>query len=377
MPPSLPPRAGRPAHRARPDLTLIRGLGGAPDASARPDGNHGRVTTAAAPPRRLYRRPDRGIAGGRGGRDRRPRRRLGPYSGSVRRPRGGRRPRGRAVRRVPDRRAAAPDAGPGRLPAWLEYVGAAHRRGRRSRRSRLVAARGRAVPPDPARLPRWRADLATGVRARTRPVALAVADVAVRRRTRRLGRIRLRPGAALVVAGAVRSLAKADFTALRDGAGRGGGHRGRAGADHRPVVDADGDPARRRARASASARRSARTSPRTCTTRCCRPSRSSSATPARRARSPGWPAARSGSCAPCSTGRGTRPGSSAERAAHRGRRGRGRLRDHGRRGRGRRRARWTTTSPRSPPRAARRWSTRPSTPGSTPCRCTPRSSRTR
>jgi hypothetical protein len=51
----------------------------------------------------------------------------------------------------------------------------------------------------------------------------------------------------------------------------------------------------------------------TCTTRCCRPSPSSSASPTSRARSPGWPGRRSASCAPGSTapagtGAACRPG---------------------------------------------------------------------
>ena len=48
---------------------------------------------------------------------------------------------------------------------------------------------------------------------------------------------------------------------------------------------------------SASARRSAPRWPRTCTTRCCRRSRSCRSAPTTRARSPRWPAARSASCA--------------------------------------------------------------------------------
>ena len=55
--------------------------------------------------------------------------------------------------------------------------------------------------------------------------------------------------------------------------------------------------ARRPSARSASARRSAPRSPRTCTTRCCRRSRSCRSAPATRARSPRSPAARSASCA--------------------------------------------------------------------------------
>ena len=110
---------------------------------------------------------------------------------------------------------------------------------------------------------------------------------------------------------------------------------------------------------------------------CCRRWRSSSGTPTSRARWPGWPAARSGSCGPGSTARrtGRRPGSPP-----RWRRSPARSRT---RTRCRSRAwwsatpRWTTGSARWSRRPGRRWSTRPSTPGWTRSRCTRRSSRRR
>ena len=109
---------------------------------------------------------------------------------------------------------------------------------------------------------------------------------------------RLALGSVLVLGGAFAVLAAADAV---DDAGidppRRGGHRRRAGAAARPVDRRS--PARGRARSAgrASAPRSGPTSPPSSTTRCCRPSPSSSA-----ARRPGrprpWrsPAARSASC---------------------------------------------------------------------------------
>ena len=195
----------------------------------------------------------------------------------------------------------------------------------------------RAVPADPARLPRRRADLAAGLRpdradaravARprsTRPAASGSVGCASPPGRAGRGRRRARAGP--------RRLHRRPGRAARDG---GHGHRPRAG--HRPVVDADGDAALRRS-ARAIRSRSAPTSPRTCTTRCCRRSPSSSATPTRRVRWPGWPADRNASCGPCSTATARRPGQFADAAAHGRGRGRGRVRDHGRRRARRRRRR--------------------------------------
>jgi signal transduction histidine kinase len=177
------------------------------------------VTTAAAPPRRLYRRPDRGIAGGVATG-------IAEHVGvSVRAIRisfvalavaGGLGVAlyGAYLIVVPP----APDAGPGRFPAWLEYVGAA---------IAAVAAVGVAassLPEGGLFLPILLACLGGALiwrqasepeRGRLRSLSRTSLTAG---RTHRLGKIRLAAGAALVVAGAVLVLAKADFSALRDGA---------------------------------------------------------------------------------------------------------------------------------------------------------------
>jgi signal transduction histidine kinase/phage shock protein PspC (stress-responsive transcriptional regulator) len=183
----------------------------------RHDGNHGAVTTAVATPRRLYRRPDRGIAGGVATG-------IAEHLGVSR----------RLVRFVFIALAiggglgialygaylivvpTAPDAGKGRLPAWLEYVVAG---------IAAVAAIGVAatsIPSGGLFVPTllaclggalmWR-QAAEPDRARLRnlPMSFAVGP------TNWQGRVRLAAGAALVIAGAVLVLARADVTAVRDG----------------------------------------------------------------------------------------------------------------------------------------------------------------
>jgi signal transduction histidine kinase len=181
------------------------------------DGNHGAVTTATEPTRRLYRRPDLGIAGGvatgiaehlglptrvvriafivlalAGGMG------IALY--------------GAYLIVVP----TAPDAGRGRYPAWLEYVVAG---------IAAVAAVGIAafkLPQNGLFLPAlfaclggaliWRqATEPDRARFRSLPRSLAFGSGDWR------GRIRLAAGAALVVTGAVLVLAREDFSAVRDG----------------------------------------------------------------------------------------------------------------------------------------------------------------
>jgi signal transduction histidine kinase len=182
------------------------------------DSNHGSVTTSAAPVRRVYRRPDRGILGGVA---------TGiaqhvgvptkviriafvllAFAGGL-----GIALYGAYLIVLP----TAPDAGRGRLPVWLEYVLAFV--------TALVA-----VGLADASLPNgalfapillacfggaliWRqASEPDRARLRTLTQSSLVAGRGVR-----LGRVRLMAGAALVVGGAVWALAGADFTAFRDG----------------------------------------------------------------------------------------------------------------------------------------------------------------
>jgi signal transduction histidine kinase len=172
------------------------------------------MTTAAEPTRRLYRRPDLGIAGGVATG-------IAEHLGVSR----------RLVRIAFIALAiaggmgialygaylivlpAAPYAGRGRLPAWLEYTVAA------------VAAVGVAatsLPQGGLFVPTllaclggaliWR-QAAEPDRARLRalPFSLALGPNSW------LGRVRLAAGAALVIGGAVLVLAREDFTAVRDG----------------------------------------------------------------------------------------------------------------------------------------------------------------
>ena len=183
------------------------------------DGNHGRVTTAVAPPRRLYRRPDRGIAGGVATG-------IAEHVGvSVRTIRigfialavaGGLGVAlyGAYLIVVPP----APDAGPSRFPTWVEYVGAG---------IAAIAAVGVAassLPQGGLFLPTLLACLGGALiwRQATEPERSRLRSLSRTSLTaasgQRLGRARLAAGAALVVAGAVLVLAKADFSAIRDGA---------------------------------------------------------------------------------------------------------------------------------------------------------------
>jgi signal transduction histidine kinase len=182
------------------------------------DGNHGAVTAIAPPTRRLYRRPDRGIAGGVATG-------IAEHMGvptkivriafAVLMLAGGLGVAlyGAYLIVLP----TAPDAGRGRLPLWLEY-GIAGVAG--------VAAVGIAatsLPDGGLFLPVLLACLGGALiwrqasepdRARLRALSRTSLEAAG---GQRLGRIRLAAGAALVVAGAVLALARADFTAVRDG----------------------------------------------------------------------------------------------------------------------------------------------------------------
>lgn len=180
--------------------------------------NHGDVTITAPPPRRLYRRPDRGIAGGvaTGIAEH-----LGVPTKVIRLAfvflalAGGLGVAlyGAYLIVVP----TAPDAGRGRLPVWLEYTlaGAA-----------AVTAVGIAATslPQGGLFPPillaclggaliWR-QASEPDRARLRTLSRTSLSAAG---AERAGRIRLAAGFALVVGGGALVLAKADFTAIRDG----------------------------------------------------------------------------------------------------------------------------------------------------------------
>jgi signal transduction histidine kinase len=177
--------------------------------------NHGSVTTAT---RRLYRRPDLGILGGVATgiaqHLRVPTRviRLAfialTLAGGL-----GVALYGAYLIVVP----AAPGIGRGRLPAWLEYVLAAV--------AALCSVAGAALswPQGGLFAPLLLACLGGALiwRQASEPdrvrLRLLSRDSLVADRGKRLGRIRLVCGAGLVVAGAVWSLARADFTAVRDG----------------------------------------------------------------------------------------------------------------------------------------------------------------
>jgi signal transduction histidine kinase len=180
--------------------------------------NHGTVTAADPPTRRLYRRPDRGIAGGvaTGIAEH-----LGVPTKVVR------------IAFIVLATAAglgvalygaylivvptAPDAGRGRLPVWLEYVlagGAA---------IGAVAVAATSLPQGGLFAPILLACLGGALiwrqasepdRARLRTLSRSSLLAAG---GNRLGRIRLAAGAALVVAGGALVLARADFSAVRDG----------------------------------------------------------------------------------------------------------------------------------------------------------------
>ncbi|MDT4917001.1 MAG: hypothetical protein QOH89_1701 [Pseudonocardiales bacterium] len=182
------------------------------------DGNHGAVTTSAAPARRLYRRPDLGILGGV----------ATGIAQHVRVPAKfirlafvvlalagglGVALYGAYLIVLP----TAPDAGRGRWPAWLEYVLAG---------LAAVVAVGVFATSAPAGslfAPLLLACIGGALiwrqasepdRARLRSLSRSSLEAAG---GDRLGRVRLVSGAALVVGGAVWALARADFSAFRDG----------------------------------------------------------------------------------------------------------------------------------------------------------------
>jgi signal transduction histidine kinase/phage shock protein PspC (stress-responsive transcriptional regulator) len=176
------------------------------------------VTTASPPTRRLYRRPDRGLAGGVAtgiaehlG--------ISPWivwtafvalagAGGL-----GIALYGAYLIVVPP----APDAGPGRFPAWLEYVGAG------IAAVATVGVAATTLPSNGLFLPAllaclggaliWR-QAAAPERARLRTVSRSFAGGDS---TGWRGRARLVAGAALVVGGAALVLAREDFSAVRDG----------------------------------------------------------------------------------------------------------------------------------------------------------------
>ena len=265
-------RIGWPLNR-----TLNSRLRGSPDArTGTGAGDHGpRDRRPPTAPRRLYRRPDRGLVGGVAAG-------IAEHIGvrprlvrlAVRGARRRRRPRCGALRRVLDRaadRRPAPVAAA--FPAWLEYVARGGGRGLGGdRSSRTAAPVGGLFVPDPARLPGRCADLAAG-----RPTSTAAGWRRLSRTrswprgTTAAGRLRLVAGAALVVGGAVLVLAHVEL------------HRDPRRAAAAMVVTVvglalltgpwwmrHGRRSSAPSAANASARRSAPTSPRTCTTRCCR-----------------------------------------------------------------------------------------------------------
>jgi signal transduction histidine kinase len=182
------------------------------------DRNHGTVTTTAGPTRRLYRRPDRGIAGGvaTGIAEH-----LGlptkvvrfafialAFAGGL-----GVALYGAYLIVVP----TAPDAGRGRLPVWLEYAVAG------VAAVAAIAVAATSLPQGGLFAPALLACLGGALiwrqasepdRDRLRTLSRTSLTAA---RGDRLGRIRLAAGAALVIGGAILVLARADFTAFRDG----------------------------------------------------------------------------------------------------------------------------------------------------------------
>jgi signal transduction histidine kinase len=182
------------------------------------DRNHGTVTTVAPPTRRLYRRPDRGIAGGVATGIAEhvgvPTRvvRLAfiflMFAGGL-----GVALYGAYLIVLP----TAPDAGRGRLPVWLEYTVAGIAAAVAVGIAATSLPQGGLFPPillaclGGALI--WR-QASEPDRARLRTLSRTSLEAAG---GHRLGRARLAAGAALVIAGAVLALARADFTAFRDG----------------------------------------------------------------------------------------------------------------------------------------------------------------
>ncbi len=180
--------------------------------------NHGDVTTTAAQPRRLYRRPDRGIAGGvaTGIAEH-----LGVPTKVIRLAfvfltlAGGLGVAlyGAYLIVVP----TAPDAGRGRFPLWLEYTLAGIAAVTAVGIAATSLPQGGLFPPillaclGGALI--WR-QASEPDRARLRTLSrtsLAAAGA------ERMGRVRLAAGFALVVGGGALVLASTDFTAIRDG----------------------------------------------------------------------------------------------------------------------------------------------------------------
>jgi signal transduction histidine kinase len=182
-------------------------------------GNHGVVTAPVEPARRLYRRPDLGILGGVAtgiaehvGVPTKYIRLafiISTFAGGM-----GVALYGAYLIVVP----TAPNAGRGRLPVWLEYALAG---------VAAVVAVGLAATSLPQRgglfAPILLACLGGALiwrqasepdRARLRSISRSSLEAGGRDR---LGRVRLAAGAALIVAGAAWALARADFTAFRDG----------------------------------------------------------------------------------------------------------------------------------------------------------------
>jgi phage shock protein PspC (stress-responsive transcriptional regulator)/two-component sensor histidine kinase len=184
--------------------------------TARAGGNHGAVTAASAP--RLYRRPDAGWLGGV----------AAGIAEHV-----GMRPRHVRLLFVALACAAglgvalygaylivvptAPDSGPGRFPRWVEYTGAG------VAALVVVGISSTSLPRGGLIVPAllaclggaliWRQASDTD-RGRLRQLSRSSLEAGP---DKRLGRIRLVGGLALVVAGMVWVLVRSDFTAFRDG----------------------------------------------------------------------------------------------------------------------------------------------------------------
>ena len=182
------------------------------------DRNHGGVTTSPVVPRRLYRRPDLGIAGGVATG-------IAVHLGVSR----------RLVRLVFVALSVAgglgialygtylivlptaPDAGRGRFPPWLEYLVAG------LAAAAAVAVAASSLPRSGLFVPALLACLGGALiwrqasePERGRIWALSRTGL-IAPSGERLGRVRLAAGAALVIAGAAVALARANVTAIREG----------------------------------------------------------------------------------------------------------------------------------------------------------------
>ena len=283
------------------------------------DSNHGPVTTSVEP-RRLYRRPDLGILGGV----------ATGIAEHVRVPAKWIRLAFVVLALAGGLGVAlyaaylfvlptAPHAGRSRWPYWLEYLLAA------IAAVASVTVFATSAPAGSLFAPLLLACIGGALiwrqasepdRARLRIHARTSLEAAGRER---LGRVRLVSGAALVMGGAAWALARADFSAFRDGllavivtivglvlitgpwwmrmATQLSAER--AERIRNQILEDLAQPV--------TIRKNVRTSPRASTTRCCRRSRSSNATPTRRARLPDSLAGRSARCARCSTATEPRP----------------------------------------------------------------------